>query len=303
MEMKILAFCFIGLLISAPFGACDEGDHGAPEKNGSREEATGVEDPREKKGDRYFKSYESLEGGKSENPSFDIGFPGEKSGETHRCAATVLKRPSDKQKQKNGEENCTAVTAAHCVEPSFGKSARVKTGYGEVTMEVTPHPTYAAAHEKAKGENQDQAEKPFDVAVLKIKDKKFCSQATKVALCPKQPQKGDKLFMASSWMGKLMSGGLAPGLGISAHGDFIDTIIGEGVSFSGSTQDTKAAITQGDSGGAGFMRGESNELCLLGVLSGTGKKIAASPPLPHDFSKDASYAAGSKVTEFIKGQL
>ena len=303
MKMKILGFCLTGLLISAPFGMCNEGEHGGLVKGGAREEATGIEDPREKKGDRYFKSYESLEGGKSENPSFDIGFPGEKSGETHRCAATVLKRPSDKQTQKNGEETCTAVTAAHCVEPSFGKKVKVKTGYGDVAMEVTPHPTYAAAHEKAKGQNQENAEKPFDVAVLKIQDKKFCSQSTKVSLCPNQPHKGEKLFMASSWMGKLMSGGLAPGLGTSAHGDFIDTMIGEGVSFSGNTQDTKAAITQGDSGGGGFLKGDSNELCLLGVLSGTGKKNPAVPPLPPDFSKDASYAAGAKVTSFIKSQL
>ncbi|NBT60066.1 hypothetical protein EBT16_14945, partial [bacterium] len=244
-----------------------------------------------------------LEGGKSENPSFDIGFPGEKSGETHRCAATALKDPRDRQKQRSDDTTCTAVTAAHCVEPSFGKKARVSTAYGELTMEVIPHPEYAAAHEKAKKEKQEGGEKPFDVAVLKIQDQKFCKQAAKVSLCPNQPKKGDKLFMASSWMGKLMSGGLAPGLGISTHGDFIDTLIGEGVSLSGSSPDTRAAITQGDSGGGGFMRGEFNELCLLGVLSGTGKKNPAEPPLPPDFSKDASYAAGAKVTSFIKGSF
>lgn len=282
--------------------------------NSGREEAGDIDDPRKKKGDRYFKSFESLEGGKSENPSFDVGFPGERAGETNRCGATVVKQPSQSSTKKD-ESSCIAVTAAHCVELSFGKTVKVKTGYGDISAKITPHPVYEKAHKNATSETKVNSEgykrvvsseKPFDIAILNIQDSKFCKEAPKVSVCKDEPRRGQQLAMGSSWMGKLMSGGIPPDAGQGVHGDFIDTVIGtdSGVNLSANEDASKKGISQGDSGSGGFIQDKTTkELCLFGALSGTGQKIPANPPLPRDFSRDASYAAGKKVLEFINGFL
>lgn len=82
------------------------------------------------------------------------------------------------------------------------------------------HPECEEAHKnstsqveiKADGsKNIKTSEKPFDIAALEINDKDFCKKVAKVPSCsdPKEssqsePSKDEKLFMGSSWMGKLM---------------------------------------------------------------------------------------------------
>ena len=74
--------CFLFLGAMSSFG---ENIHSGRENEGQERPVAGsTSDPREEKGDRYFKSFESLEGDKSKNPSFDVGFV-MGGGKTNRC--------------------------------------------------------------------------------------------------------------------------------------------------------------------------------------------------------------------------
>ena len=329
--------CFLFLGAMSSFG---ENIHSGRENEGQERPVAGsTSDPREEKGDRYFKSFESLEGDKSKNPSFDVGFV-MGGGKTNRCGATAIKT------KDTGNQTCKAVTAAHCAEELLGQSGQIRTGYSQnpVSVKVDGHPTYKKGGlgpqggsdqtqtSTTDGASSGGASSGIDLAVLTIESEELCKNVAKVPLCEKKPTSDSRLYMGSSWMGKLMWGHLPKGLSLSDAA--IDTIIDgtadevpmTSTSFGGAgiysrtsakTATGEAAITQGDSGSGLFMENESkNEkeknknkeqdpLCFAGALSATSNKLPAEPPLPPDFKRDAMYTTigDGQAKSFIKEKL
>jgi len=322
---------FLYLVAISSFG---EPNHPAGENSGlgnegqQRPVAGSTSDPREEKGDRFFKSFESLEGDKSKNPSFDVGFV-MGGGKTNRCGATAIKT------KDTGNQTCKAVTAAHCAEELLGQSGQIRTGYSQdlVSVKVDGHPTYKkgglgpqGGSDQTQTSTTDGASSGIDLAVLTIESEELCKNVAKVPLCEEKPTSDSRLYMGSSWMGKLMWGHLPKGLSSSVSA--IDTII-DGTadevpmtsepSFGGAGiySTREAAITQGDSGSGLFMEnGSKNEkdknknneqdpLCFAGALSATTNQLEALPPLPSDFKRDAIYTtiADGQAKSFIKEKL
>jgi hypothetical protein len=309
-------------------------DSHAPTANGPSEHSgdssgrasADISDPKkEKNPDKFFKSFESLKDEKSKNPSFDIGLPGDEPGSLHRCGATVVFNPQVRANPNSS--SCSVATAAHCAEKSFGKKVQVKTGYGVISAQVIPNPTYAEDHRNSKETrttNKDgntvihSTEKKFDVAILKVDDKKFCNEVAKVPVCSEKPKPKETVYMGSSWLGELFWGQMdGPEEGIAGAGDWLSSTIhgkansvplessdrrvgGAGVDTSGFSG---KGISQGDSGSGMFRANPvSNQLCWAGTLSSTGKKKPAGPPLPHNFFRDASYAS-DKSLDWVKENL
>jgi len=322
---KLVGWLYFGAISS--FG---ETIHSGGNRQGPQRPIAGsISDPRQEKGDRYFKSFESLAGEKSKNPSFDVGFI-MGGGQTNRCGATAIKT------EESGNEFCKAVTAAHCAEELLGQSGQVRTGYSHspVSVKVEGHPSY-----KKGGLGSPRGSSPIqtsdtggsssgvDLAVLTIENEELCKNVAKVPLCKESPSADKNLFMGSSWMGKLMWGHLPKGPSLSDAA--IDTIIdgtadqvpmvsktsfgGAGIytRTSGKSGTGEAAITQGDSGSGLFMDNENERdkdkepLCFAGVLSATSNKLPAEPPLPPDFKRDAMYTTIGDVQakSFINEKL